>query len=254
MTRVHLAVVRKPGPNLGAGLTTASMGSPDYHRALQQHSRYVTTLESAGAAVTMLEPLPTFPDAYFVEDVAVITPELAVMTRPGAPERRGEAECMGGVLSRYRPLAHIREPGCLDGGDVLVMGQHVLIGLSSRTNHDGARQLLEVLAPYGYRGDSISVGEGLNIKSSVNIVAKDTLIVTREFAQHEILADYGRIVVDDEEAYAANVLRINDVLIVPTGFHRTRAQLENLGGMIVELDVSEMRKMDGGLTCLSLRL
>jgi dimethylargininase len=253
MIRFQHAILRRPGPNLGAGLTNAEIGVPDHRRALGQHTRYIEALERAAVHVTVLDALPDFPDAYFVEDVAIVTPEVTVLARPGAAERRGEEACMEPVLARIRPIERIREPGCLDGGDVLIVGRRVLVGLSSRTNEHGARQLLDILARHSYRGETIQVGGGLHLKSSVNLVAEDTVIVTRQLAQHSALGGMGCILTPDGEEYCANALRVNDCLLVPSGFPGTRARLETLDVTIVELDVSEMRKMDGGLTCLSLR-
>lgn len=264
------AIVRRPGPNLGDGLSTGELGAPDYARALQQHACYVQALEEAGLDVTVLEPLPDFPDAYFVEDVAVVVPELAVIARPGAPERRGETEAMESVLAAFRRIARIEDPGTLDGGDVLVAGKRVFIGVSRRTNQEGARQFATLLGPIGYQCVLVPVDVGLHLKSNVNWVRDNTLLMTRGMARgewglgsgewlgagdmrSEIFAGFRQIVVDEDDEFAANVLAVNKRLLMPTQFPRVRTKLERLGMPIVELDVSEMRKRDGGLTCMSLR-
>lgn len=248
------AILRTPGANLGSGLTTTSAGVPDLQRALSQHSAYARALEVAGLRVQILESLPAYPDAYFVEDVAVITSEIAIICRPGALARRGEEQFIEPVLRQYRKTVSIIAPGTLDGGNVLIMGPRVLVGLTERTNAAGVEQLKAILGPFGYQISSIAVRAGLHFKSSVNCVAENCLILTPEFAGHPTLSDYRQIVVENADAYSANVLRVNDHLLIPAGYPRTRGLLEPLRIPLIELEVSEMRKMDGGLTCLSLRL
>jgi dimethylargininase len=183
----------------------------------------------------------------------VVTPEVAIITLPGAPGRRGERESIAPILAQHRPLAHIEPPGHLEGGDVLIAGRQVFVGLSERTNQAGAEQLGRILDDFGYNTIPVPVGPGLHLKSSVNLVAPNTLLLTADFAAKPAFAGFQHIVVDDHEAYASNTLLINGTLIMPAGFPRTRARLEALGQPIVELDVSEVQKMDGGLTCMSLR-
>ena len=248
------AILRTPGSNLAHGLTTAASGVPDHALAFAQHTQYAQALRNAGLNAIILDPLPAFPDAYFVEDVAVVVPEVAVIARPGAVARRGEEAFIEPVLAQHRRIARIVDPATLDGGDVLVAGRRVLVGLTDRTNTEGARQLHEILSPHGYQVAAIPVSAGLHFKSSVNLVGEDALLVTREFAHHDVLAGFRRIVVEEGDEYSANVLWVNDRILVPTGYPRTRSLLEPLERLIVELDMSEMRKMDGGLTCLSLRI
>jgi len=247
------AITRKPGKNFARGLTSANLGSPNYDLILQQHISYVETLKSIGLEVIGLDAQLDYPDAYFVEDTAVVTPDVAIITKPGAKSRQGEEESIADILAPYRTIEHIQAPGTLDGGDVLMIGEHFFIGISERTNSEGAKQLGNILKKYAKTGSMIQVGAGLHFKSSVNYVGKNTLIVTRDFANHEALKAYDKIIVNRKEEYAANVLWINDYLIVPGGFPDTKAKLKALDVKIIELDVSEMQKMDGGLTCLSLR-
>ncbi|MBN1147203.1 MAG: hypothetical protein JXA78_08105 [Anaerolineales bacterium] len=249
----HHAIVRAPGKDFAQGITSAGLGPPDYDRMLAQHAAYVQALETLGLQVLRLDPLEGFPDAYFVEDVAVVTPELAVITRPGAPARRGEENTMQPVLAAHKETARIRPPGTLDGGDVLIVERQVFIGLSGRTNREGAKQLGSYLGEHGYTWTAVQVGAGLHLKSGVNYVGKNTLLASEEFAGMGVFDGYDKIVVEADEAYAANTLLINGRLIMPQGFARTRAQLARLGFEVIELDVSEARKMDGGLTCMSIR-
>lgn len=247
------AIARVPGPDYPQGLTTDTSIAPDMALTLQQHAAYVQTLEDLGVHVTVLEAAPGFPDACFVEDTAVVTAEVAIITRPGAPSRRDETLSMETPLMTHRSLRRIIAPGTLDGGDILQAGNCFFIGVSDRTNAEGARQLSEILTPLGYTCTIIPVAAGLHLKSSLNFVGGDTMLVTADFAGHPAIAGYRRIVCPEGEEYAANTLLVNGTLIMPTGYPHTRALLEELGMPIVELDTSEYRKMDGGLTCLSLR-
>jgi dimethylargininase len=247
------AIVRKPGLNFAQGLTSARLGTPSYDLSLRQHAAYVEALRDLGLRVVVLEAAPNYPDATFVEDTAVVTPDVAVITNPGAEARRGEVDTIEPVLARYRETQRIVSPGTVDGGDVLMAGRHFLIGISDRTNRAGAEQLGRILASYGHTWAPVPVGAGLHFKSSVNWIGQDTLLVTEAYADREELEPYDKIVVDPGEAYAANALWVNDCLLVPCGYPKTRDQLERRGFRTVALDVSEMLKMDGGLTCLSLR-
>ena len=247
------AITRTPAGTFDRGITTANLGKPSYALALRQHRAYVEALKSIGLEVIELDPQPAYPDGHFVEDTAVVTPVVAVITNPGEKSRQGEPKSIAEVLAPYRQIEHIHAPGTLDGGDVLMIGNHFFIGISERTNPEGAQQLGNILEKYDYTWTLIPVGAGLHLKSSANGVSDHTLLVTRDFANHPEFTDYDRIVVDPAEAYAANTLRVNDHLIVPRGFPDTLNKLRRLGQKIIELDVSEMQKMDGGLTCLSIR-
>jgi dimethylargininase len=248
------AILRRPGPDFAQGLTTATdLGPPNLGRMLEQHRAYAETLRSLGLTVEILDPLPGHPDAYFVEDAAILTPEVAVVTRPGASARRGEEAAIAPVVARYRPLARIEAPGTLDGGDVLIVGRRAFIGVSERTNPEGAKQLARILTPHAYTCTLVPVGAGLHLKSGVNWVGGDTLLVSESFAGRAALTGFRSLVVDPVESYASNTLWINGTLLTPTGFPRTRALLETLRLPILELDTRDARRMDGGLTCMSLR-
>ena len=248
------AIARKPGPNFAEGLTTATnVEPPDYETLNNQHRQYISTLASIGLEVILLDALPDHPDAYFVEDTAVVASNVGVITNPGADSRKGEEETIAPVLEKYRKIEKIQPPGTVDGGDVLQVDQHFFIGVSERTNHEGAAQLGQILQRYGYTYSTVAVGEGLHFKSSVNYVGNNTLLVTEDFAGNDQLSGYDIIITDDDESYAANTLFINDHLLVPSGYPGTRKKLDALGFKIIELDTGEVRKMDGGLTCMSLR-
>jgi dimethylargininase len=247
------AILRRPGPDFAAGITTARLGAPDLSRMLAQHAAYADALRAAGLEIEVLDALPGFPDAYFVEDVAVVVPELAVVARPGATARRGEADEILPVLARHRPVARLQHPATLDGGDVLVVGRTAYIGLSARTNRQGAEQLARLLEPYGYRSQTVPVASGLHLKSSVTWVGGETLLVSARFADRPELRACRRIVVEAADEPACNSLFVNGTLLTPAGFPNVRRQLDAAGLAAIELDVSEPRKMDGGLTCMSLR-
>ncbi|MGD8294355.1 MAG: hypothetical protein PVF37_21765 [Desulfobacterales bacterium] len=248
------AIARKPGENFAQGLTTTvGIKPPRYELLIEQYETYLQTLKTCGLELTVLDPLPGCPDAYFVEDTAVVTPDVAVITNPGADPRKGEVESIARVLADFRNLEHILAPGTLDGGDVLEVGNRFFIGLSQRTNKEGAQQLGHILERFGNTWVTVPVGAGLHFKSSVNYVGKNTLIVTPDFADNAALEGYDKIVLDETEAYAANTLLVNDHLLTPAGFPAAHKQLGVLGFDIIELETSEMRKMDGGLTCLSIR-
>lgn len=247
------AIARQPGSNFAQGLTTAYLGVPDLNKMLVQHQAYVETLRTLGLTVTVLEPLVDFPDAYFVEDVAVVLPEVAVITRPGAPSRQGEAASIEPVLARHRPLVFIESPGTLEGGDVLLAGERFFIGLSERTNQTGAEQLGQIVKEYGYNWTAVPLPGGLHLKSSVTYIGDNILLVTAGLADQLAFADFQKVIVDAAETYAANSLLVNDHLIMPQGYPGLYRRLSGLGRTIIELDVSEARKMDGGLTCMSLR-
>jgi dimethylargininase len=220
---------------------------------IEQHETYLQTLKSCGIELTVLDPLPDCPDGYFVEDTAVVTSDVAVITNPGADARKGEVESIARVLADFRKTERILAPGTLDGGDVLQVGNHFFIGLSQRTNKEGAAQLGRILEKLGHTWATMPVGDGLHFKSNVNYVGQNTLIVTPDFAENKELREYHKIVLDKSEAYAANTLLVNDYLLTPAGFPAVSKRLEGLGFDIIELETSEMRKMDGGLTCLSIR-
>ncbi|AOK61489.1 dimethylarginine dimethylaminohydrolase family protein [Burkholderia ubonensis] len=246
------AIVRRPAASCAAGLTTAQLGAPDYDRTLTQFHAYCDTLRKLGVALVELPPLDAFPDAHFVEDVAVVTPEFAVVTRPGAPARRGETAHIEAPLAAHRDLLPMRD-GRLDGGDVMLVGQRFYIGLTGRTDADGIAAFESLVARYGYTVVAVPVGEGLHLKSVVNCVGDDTLLVNEALAGHAAFAGFRRIVVAPADEYAGNTLRVNDALITPAGYPRVHASLEPLGLPLHVIDTSEFRKMDGGLTCLSLR-
>jgi dimethylargininase len=248
-----VAITRKPGRNFSQGITSSNLGPPDYALMLEQHTAYVETLRDLGLKVAVLEALDDFPDAYFVEDVAIVTPEVAIITNPGAPSRRGEEDTIEPVLAQFRKTARIYPPAMVEGGDVLMVGDHFFIGISERTNREGVKQLSQILESHGKTWTAMPLPTGLHLKSSVNSIGKNTLLLTEEFASLPTFESFQKIILDGGEEYAANTLLVNDCLITPKGFPLTLRKLMTLEVPIIELEVSEARKMDGGLTCMSLR-
>jgi dimethylargininase len=247
------AITRKPGKNFAQGITTSDLETPNYKLMVKQHGAYIQALKSLGLEVIVLDPEPDFPDAYFVEDTAVVTPDVAVITNPGAEDRKGEEDTIEPLLSKHRKTICIQPPGTLDGGDVLMVDTHFFIGISERSNMEGAEQLGRILEKCGNSWAAVPVNSGLHLKSCVNFVGNNTLLITEDFADLNEFKGFDKIILNKEEESAANTLFINDCLIIPKGFPDTRKKLATLGLDIIELDVSEARKMDGGLTCMSIR-
>jgi dimethylargininase len=248
------AITRKPGPDFAAGITSVTWTRPpDYRLICRQHQAYIDTLRHLGLEVVVLDPEPGLPDAYFVEDTAVILGGTAVVTRSGASARMAEAQKMATVLKEFKKVESIRPPGLLDGGDVMVTGNQVFVGLSGRTNREGARQLGGHAARLGFSWSAVPVLKALHLKSGVNAIDRNTLLMCREYAQRPEFDRYDKILVDEEELPAANTLWVNGTLLTPAGHPRTLKKLKSLGMPLIELGVSEVMKMDGGLSCLSLR-
>ncbi len=251
------AIVRVPGSNFADGLTTVALGVPDFDEVLQQHGRYCEALKQCGLTITTLEADLYHPDSTFVEDTAVLTARCAILARPGAPSREGETTAMCELLKRFFPaFLAIEAPGTLDGGDVCEAEEHVFIGLSQRTNEEGARQLAGHLAGAGYRSSVIDIRGMTNIlhlKSGISYVGGNTLVAIEEMAGNRQFREYERIRVPLEESYAANCVRVNERVLVAAGYPRLTATLAERGFDPLVLEMAEFQKMDGGLSCLSLR-
>lgn len=248
------AIVRRPGESLVNGITTAGLGQPEYQLALKQHDAYIEALETCGLSVTVMEAEEDYPDGMFVEDVALVMPGLAVVTRPGADSRRGETVTMQTQLKQFfNQIEIIEAPGTVDAGDIMMVGKHFYIGLSERTNAAGAEQMIGHLRKHGYDGSTVTISEGLHFKSSVSYLENNNIVVTGELVEKSELASFNPVVITTEDAYSANSVWVNDRVLVPTDYPATGEKIQAAGYEIIELDVSEFRKLDGGLSCLSLR-
>jgi dimethylargininase len=251
------AIVRPPADTFASGITASNLGAPNLALALEQHETYCRTLERLGLSIERLPPDPDYPDSTFVEDAAIVTGKGAILTRPGAPSRAGEVTAMGESLCRWFPqLDRITPPGTVDGGDICEAGDHFFIGLSHRTNKEGAAQLARWLAQRGYTSSVVDIRGSrgmLHLKTGISWLGGRRLLAWGEIAGHEALRGWEVIQVPEGEDYAANCIRVNDAVLIAQGFPRTAALLDRLGHEVAELDMSEYRKMDGGLSCLSVR-
>jgi dimethylargininase len=256
-TRFTRALVRRPGVSFADGLTTATEGAPDIAAALRQHDRYCDALRRCGLSVLTTATDDRYPDGTFVEDTAVISGRMAVVTRPGAPTRQGEITSIEASLAGYDLELHrISSPGTVDGGDICQAEGHFFIGQSNRTNAEGARQLAAILAGYGYTASVIDVRATrslLHLKSGMSYLGDHRMLVTPEVPVGAELSRYELVQVPEGEEYAANCIRVNDHILTAVGYPRLADELAKLGYDLIPLDVSEYRKMDGGLSCLSLR-
>jgi dimethylargininase len=251
------AITRTPGANFADGLTTVDLGIPDYQKALVEHSSYLSALKRCSLTLTELPADLAFPDSTFVEDVAILTEHGAILTRPGAESRAGEVVSMKETLSAFYPeLGEIRTPGTLDGGDICETGTHFFIGISMRTNEAGAKQLADWLAPRGYTSSFVDIRKTsgiLHLKSGISYLGENRLAVIDSLAAHPAFKGCELVRVVPGEEYAANCIRVNDQILIAGGFPKFEATLRGLGYKLIVLDMSEFQKMDGGLSCLSLR-
>jgi dimethylargininase len=248
------AIVRAPCRNIINGLTSASLGKPDYNLALMQHKNYVEALRIKGLNVRELEADNLYPDSTFIEDIALCTTDFTVITNPGAISRRGEIRGIRAVLREYYDtIEEIASPGTLEAGDVMMTGNHFFIGISGRTNIIGAKQLVKILERHGMTASAITLQKMLHLKSGASYLDNNNMLVCGELESSSDLARFNRIVVNTVESYAANSLWINDSVLVPAGFPETERKIRDAGYNTIILDVSEFRKLDGGLSCLSLR-
>jgi len=248
------AIVRLPSSSIKEGITSADLGKPDYILTLKQHSEYTETLIKLGLVVEVLPPDELFPDAAFIEDVALCTKTLAVITNPGARSRNGETEGMQQVLSKYyNTIEKIITPGTVEAGDIMMVGDHFFIGVSGRTNNEGADQMIKILKNNGFSGSKVILNKMLHLKSGVSYLENNIMLVCGEFIDNIAFEKYDRIVIGEDESYAANSLWVNGKVLVPEGFPKTRLKIEEAGFDTIPVNVSEFRKVDGGLSCLSLR-
>lgn len=251
------AIVRTPGANFADGLTTGNFGRPDFAQVLTQHAAYCDALEQCGLQLVRLGADLNHPDSTFVEDAAVLNAKSAVLTRPGALSRMGEVAGIRATIERFYSTIHeIEAPGTLDGGDICEAGTHFFIGISHRTNEEGARQLGEFLSAEGYTWSLVdirSMTSVLHLKSGIAYLDNNHLVVMEELADRKELAGHNLIRVPAEESYACNCVLVNNRVLLPSGFPRLNETLTRLGYRPLLLDMSEFRKMDGGLSCLSLR-
>jgi dimethylargininase len=247
-------IVKKPCSSMIEGLSNADLGKPDFKLAMQQHEVYIETLKKCGIKVTVLEADENYPDSCFIEDVALLTKKCAIITRPGAPSRRGEIVGLRETLEKfYKNIENVEAPGTIEAGDIMMVGNHFYIGLSARTNEDGAKQMINILNKYDLTGSIVPLEKVLHLKTGLAYLESNNLLVAGEFVHSPIFSSFNKIIIDEKESYSANCIWINGHVIVPAGYENTRRAIEDLGYIVHVVDTSEFRKLDGGLSCLSLR-
>lgn len=250
-------IVKTPCRAVTEGITSApELGKPDYEKALRQHGCYIEALKQCGVEVTVLPPDEAFPDSCFVEDTAVLTEKCAVISNPGAPTRARETEAMVPVIKQFYPeecIEYITAPGTMEGGDVMMVGNHFYIGLSARTNEEGCRQFLAALEKHGHTGSVVPLEKVLHLKTGLAYLEDNNLLVAGEFCDKEEFARFNKIEISPGESYSANCIWVNGTVLVPAGYPAAKAAIEKAGYPVIEVDTSEFRKIDGGLSCLSLR-
>lgn len=247
-------IVKKPSKSYSTGLTTSNLGTPDYEQVLEQHAAYVEALKQCGVQVTYLEADEAFPDSTFVEDTAVLTKEFAIITNPGAETRRDEIIAMRPVVEQfYETIYTITAPGKLEGGDVMQLGKTFYVGLSTRTNKEGAEQFKQFAAQHGYTTHLVPLQEFFHLKTGIVPMNEDTVVISGEFLTNSLFDSYKKIVVEADELYSANCIQVNDYVIIAEGFPKIKQRLQEAGFQTIERNMSEFQKQDGGLSCLSLR-
>lgn len=250
---MRVAITRGVSPSIGdCELTFLDRETIDVEVAQAQHGLYEALLEEIGCRVEHLDADPAFPDSVFVEDIALVLDEVAVITRPGAMSRRGERASIERALAAHRPLERIEAPGVLDGGDVLAVAKTVYVGLSTRSNAEAARQLGAIVADHGYRVVEVGFGGCLHLKSAVTAVSDDALLINPEWVDASAFPEHACIPVDPTEPSAANVLRIGSAVLFAADSPRTGQRLSALGYDARPVEASELAKAEGALTCCSL--
>ena len=247
------AIIRSISPNMGdCELTHLERESINIQKAIEQHSEYELVLEKLGCNMITASAAPSLPDSVFVEDCAIVLDELAIMTHPGAEIRRAEVKGIAEVLASHRELFYIESPGIIDGGDVLVIGKNIWVGLSNRSNLNAIEQVQQITSEFGYSVKGVEVRECLHLKSAVTQVAEDTVLLNPKWINVDIFNDYKIIETHQDEPNAANALLINEVVLYPKAYPLTAQVLKNNGIQIMELDNSEVTKAEGALTCCSI--
>ncbi len=250
-------IVRRPSKSMVEGITSApELGKPDYELALKQHDNYIKALESCGVKVTVLDAMEEFPDSCFVEDTAVLTKNCAIISNPGAPTRQKESGYMVDTIKKFYSedkIEYITSPGTMEGGDVMMVGNHFYIGLSARTNEEGCKQFIAALEKHGHTGSIVPLEKVLHLKTGLAYLENNNLLVAGEFVDKEDFAKFNKIEITTDEAYSANCIWVNEKVLVPAGYEKTKKAIENAGYEVILVDTSEYKKLDGGLSCLSLR-
>lgn len=250
------AIIRKPGKSIVHGLRAEELGTPNYEQMCRDHAEYAATLKDSGATVIELPALEVYPDALFVEDTALVLPEGAILMRPGAPTRMGEVTHMEDVLvGLFGSVRTIEGPGTIEGGDILTTGKEILVGRSARTDSAGINELRDIVKDWGYVVREVATPETvLHFKTDCSLLDENTLLATRRLDETGCFEGYNVIHTADGEEAAANSIRFNQFVIMPDGFPNTTEKLRNSGYEVRTINNSECARLDGGMSCLSLRV
>lgn len=259
MCKFEKAITRTPCATFANGLTPGLLGKPDVNLAKEQHKGYISALQQCGLKVEVLPADDQYPDSCFVEDPAIVTDKVAIMTSPCDPSRKGEELRIRAAIDAVygSHVETLTAPATLEGGDICQVGNHFFIGLSRRTNDEGGRQLAAVLKKYGFTSSFINIRDFktiLHLKTGISYLGNNTFICMPEIASHPELAKFKKIITSDAEGYSANCIRVNDTVIMPQGFDGAIHDVEAAGFTVMAIPVTEFRKQDGGLSCLSLRI
>ncbi len=248
------AIVCTPCKSIVRGLTSSDLGAPDYNKALLQHASYCEALKKCGLNVTVLDADENHPDSTFIEDTALLTPHCAIIMNPGAPSRKGETIKVKPVIDQfYSSIEEIQAPGTIEAGDIMMVKDHFYIGISTRTNRSGAEQVIKILNKYGMTGSKINLEKMLHLKTGLAYLENSNLTISKEFLYNSKFDNFNKIKIPEKESYAANCIWINGTIIIPSGFPVTKQLISDLGYSTIDLNMTEFQKLDGGLSCLSLR-
>lgn len=255
MFHFNRAIVREPAHSVVDGLRSDHAAVPDYGGIVREHAAYIAALRAAGLAIDVLPPLETYPDSMFVEDPAIVFSEAAILLRPGAPSRLGETDAMRGALQRhFQTILELESAQFVDGGDILFTPDAVVIGLSARTSAAGAEALSAKLASLGRAARVVAVPQDmLHLKSSAALLDEETLLTSARMKSSGLFAGFKTILVPDDESFAANAIRINDTVFIGDCYRRTLDLLTRENFHVVPLPLTEVAKLDAGLSCMSLR-
>jgi dimethylargininase len=254
--RFSKAIARAPARSVVQGLRAVNHGSPSFDVFQAEHMAYLSALQQAGLDVRTLDTLEEYPDSVFIEDAALCLPQGAITLQPGAPSRTGESAVLGPELSRLGMEVHpFDSEGFVDGGDILVTDAAILVGLSSRTNRAGYEWLKSFLAGWGYAVEAVHTPDHvLHFKSDCCVLDSDTIMATSRLSDADCFEPFRVLVVPQGEEAAANSVRINDVVLIPAGFPATADMLNDAGYSLITVPVTQAALLDGGLSCMSLRL
>lgn len=253
MASAPVAITREVSRSIARCELTCLERTPiDVARARAQHEQYRDALRRLGLDVVCLPEEPDLPDSVFVEDAAIVLDEVAVLTNPGADSRKPEVDSVARALAPLRPLLRVTAPATIDGGDVLVVGRSIYVGLSSRSTFAAVGQLRALVAPFGYSVEGVPVRGGLHLKTGVTRVAETTLLIDPAMVSRVHFPGFQFVEIDPSEPNSANALLVGDTIVFPAAYPRTRERLERLGRPIVPVEADELAKAEGGVTCCSL--